>query len=262
MIKEIQYVFLDSGLGGLPYLQCLLEKEKSAKTLYVADVQNFPYGTKTKEEVISASCSIVEKIVKTFAPQLIIVACNTITVCALDVLRASFSIPFVGTVPAIKVGERITKNNKIGLIGTERTISDEYIERLLLQTSKKCTLYPKAETELVEKIENGLMFESKEEQIKAISPIMQHFAKLNCDVLVLGCTHFLHLREAFIKEGKTCNIEIADSLEGVVTQALKISPCKGAIDSARYFYATGMEGEKSKYREYASKWNLEFLEKL
>lgn len=259
---KIQYVFLDSGVGGIPYLQCLLEKEVGASSLYVADIANFPYGTKTKEEVIASSKALVEKIIEKVSPEVIIIACNTITVCALDILRAFFSTPFVGTVPAIKVATNITKNNKIGLIGTERTVSDAYIEDLLLQTGEKTVLYPKAESELVRQIENGLMFQNRKEQLKIVNPIVEYFEKKGCDVLILGCTHFLHLRDAFIEAGKKCKMEIAiaDSLEGVVRQALKISPCKRTKDAKKLFYATGSQKDIEKYKKYAEMWHFTYLD--
>ena len=105
------FVFIDSGVGGIPYMTALLQKAPDASCVYVADNANFPYGEKTHEEVVNCVVSVVQKICDKFNPRVIVLACNTISVNALEVLRQKFpQIKFVGTVPAIKLAASITKN--------------------------------------------------------------------------------------------------------------------------------------------------------
>lgn len=264
--QKVQYVFLDSGVGGLPYLKYLLEKEKDASCLYVADTKHFPYGEKEKGEIIEYSKALVDEIIKKTHPSIIIVACNTMTVTALKVLRESFSCTFVGTVPAIKVAKEKTKNGRVALIGTERTIKEEYTQNLISNFLPDAYLYMSAESELVKKIEEGLFLKSEEEQIKAIYSIFDRVKENLCDSLILGCTHFLHLRGAFIKIAKQCSprINIADSLEGVVNQALRLSQVNKHLNAKKAFYATGISNEEDKrrYEVYAKFYSLEFIEDL
>lgn len=266
--STVQYVFLDSGVGGLPYLQFLLEMHPEASCLYVADTKHFPYGEKTKEDVIRFSKEIVEKVITLTSPSVIIIACNTMTVSALDILRHTFNIPFVGTVPAIKTAAKVTKTKNIALIGTKRTLEDEYIRRMKAELAQGCSLFHSDEGKLVRKIEDELAFASLEEQLEEVLPIVKSFESSNCDSLILGCTHFLHLRSAFIKAGKQCNpkITVVDSLEGVIKQALHLSPMIKATKTPQLkaFYASGINSEKDekKYKKYAELSGLKFLKNL
>ncbi|MGP1438183.1 MAG: glutamate racemase [Treponema sp.] len=256
-MEKFQYVFLDSGLGGIPYLNYLLNLAPEASCLYVADTKHFPYGEKTQEEVINFTSEIIQKISGLASFEIVILACNTMTVSALKTLRKTFTFPFVGTVPAIKPATLITKNNRIGLISTERTAKDIYIQKLIEEFAPKSTFIIKAETELVNKIENGLAYESEEKQLEVIKPIITSFEKENCDTLILGCTHFLHLRDIFIKAGNNLSINIVDSLEGVIKHTLDLSPCKNH-DKKVVLTTTGKE--KEKYKEYSNKYGFKFID--
>ena len=119
-----KYVFLDSGIGGLPYFRYFHEKAPYAPAAYVADLEHFPYGEKTREEVIRYAIGVTEKIIARLNPAMIIVVCNTMSTAALDALRQTFPIPFVGTVPAVKVAAEVSANKHIGIIATARTIND------------------------------------------------------------------------------------------------------------------------------------------
>ena len=260
-MERFQYVFLDSGIGGIPYLNYLLNLAPKASALYIADSKHFPYGEKTQNEVIDFTLDIVKKILESINPEIIILACNTMTVSALKELRNIFDFPFVGTVPAIKPANLVTKNNRIGLISTERTAKDIYTQNLINEFLPNSNVFIRGETELVDKIENGLFYESEEKQLEVIKPIISFFEKEDCDTLILGCTHFLHLRNSFIKLGKNCEnpITIVDSLEGVIKQTLHLSPYKAS--SSKVALTTTGE-EKEKYREYANRYGFSFLKNI
>lgn len=265
-MKRFQYVFLDSGIGGIPYLKELLKLSPQSSCLYVADTKNFPYGNKTQEEVLQFSKELVDDIIKKVSPSIIIIACNTITMVALKSLRNSFSIPFVGTVPAIKVAANVTKNNNIALIGTLRTVNDVNINKMLKEFAPNAKFISHAESDLVNKIEDGLIFENEEKRLKTILPIMESLNKDNIDTLILGCTHFLHLREDFITLGKQFSpeIRVVDSLEGVIKQTLKLSPQEN-IEKKHVFYVTGVNKNKEteeKYYNYSKYFSLDFIKKI
>ena len=127
----IAFAFIDSGVGGIPYMNELLKKKPDASCIYVADTANFPYGPKSHEEVIECVLPLVEKIINRFEPRVIVVACNTISVNALEVLRSKFtSTKFVGTVPAIKLAAGLSKKRCIGLLATKATCENPYNQEL------------------------------------------------------------------------------------------------------------------------------------
>ena len=208
-MEKFQYVFIDSGIGGIPYLNYLLKLAPKATALYIADSIHFPYGEKKQCEVISFSLKIVKRILENVRPEIIILACNTMTVSALKTLRSTFDFPFVGTVPAIKPANLVTKNNRIGLISTERTAKDIYTQRLIDEFLNNSTVFVRGESDLVEKIENGLVYETEERKIEEIKPIISFFEKEKCDTLILGCTHFPLLKAAIKHEAP--HIELVDS---------------------------------------------------
>ena len=255
--QNVQYVFIDSGIGGLPYLRHLKELEPQSSCAYVADTKHFPYGAKTLEEVIEYTEDLVK-------PSVIIIACNTMTVSALSHLRKKFEIPFVGTVPAIKPAALTSKNKKIAVLATERTVNDIYVQNLIDEFGADCKFFMRADSVLVSKIENTLLSGSEEDKKAGIRPAVEFFKSAGTDTAVLGCTHFLHLRDEFKSECEP-DIKIVDSLDGVVNQALKISPPQKSKTDEKLkniqkdiFYITSEKTEEStkKYSAYAELFNM------
>src|SRR5271157_396184 len=88
--------FLDSGVGGLPYLAHARKVLPGRRFVYVADREKFPYGEKDPETIVAATVSLAERLIQRERPRLVVVACNTMSVVALPHLRARFDVPFVG----------------------------------------------------------------------------------------------------------------------------------------------------------------------
>lgn len=258
-MEKFQYAFLDSGIGGLPYLEFLRKLKPTASCVYIADTEHFPYGEKNAEEVTSFAVRIAEKIIRRFSPEIIVTACNTITVTALEELRRRFSIPFVGTVPAIKPAVIKSRNKKIGIIATERTVNDIYIKRMIEEFGSGCEFFMRADSRLVQEIETKLLIAGMEEKKKAVAPALEFFKSAGADTLVLGCTHFLHLREVFIEEASP-EIRIEDSLEGVIHRTLEVCPAAAQGAGGNTFYVTKVKDadEMALYKNYAHKFGLQF----
>ena len=122
---SVDFAFIDSGKGGIPYMRRLLEICPAAECVYVGDSKNFPYGEKSQQEIINLVTDLCQKIIHRFDPKAIIVACNTMSVNALDELRETFpDVKFVGTVPAIKLASSLSQRRKIGLIASNSTVHD------------------------------------------------------------------------------------------------------------------------------------------
>jgi len=102
-MEERPVIFLDSGIGSIPYAHFFHLRNKNVKLILVADRANFPYGSKSKEKLTELLLSLVNELIKKFNPMLLVIACNTATISAIEALRTKFpNLPMVGTVPAIK----------------------------------------------------------------------------------------------------------------------------------------------------------------
>lgn len=245
---KVDFAFLDSGTGGLPYMLYLKEHFPDCSCVYLADTKNFPYGEKSPQEIIDASSQAIELLIKNFSPQVIVIACNTISVTALDVLRKRFSVPFVGTVPAIKLAAKISKNKRIGLLATEQTVSHCYTDKLILDFASDCVVIKRGDRDLVRFIEKHLFHVSKTETEKAVMPAISFFQKQQVDTIILGCTHFIHVGTV-IQSLVGDEVQVVDSREGVVKQALKLYTPQEKTELTipdKSFFTTALYSEQMK----------------
>lgn len=219
---SVNFAFLDSGVGGLPYLDYLKKLCSAATCVYVADTKNFPYGEKSKAQIEENACLCAEKIIKKWNPKVIVVACNTISVTALEELRKRFpKTPFVGTVPAIKPAAQLSKTRKIGLLATNATVNHTYTKKLIEEFASDCTIVSRGDPDLISFIEHKFNSASEQERLDAVMPAVDFFKSKDCDCIVLACTHFLNMTEYFKKAGGGAVI-VVDSLDGVVRHALEV----------------------------------------
>jgi glutamate racemase len=208
-------LFLDSGAGGLPYCHDFQLRRPGLPLVYVADRANFPYGPRGREELAGLLTALTGRLIVGFKPRLIVLACNTASVSALDALRRAFpALPFVGTVPAVKPAAEGSLSRRIGVLGTERTVEDPCIAGLAARYGGDCSLIALAAPELVDFVERRLEEAGGEERLAAVRPYVSRFREAGADALVLGCTHFLLLREEF-RQAAGPGIRIYDSVEGV-----------------------------------------------
>ena len=216
------FVFIDSGVGGIPYMTTLLQRAPEAECVYVADTANFPYGEKTHEQVVKCVTELVGKINSQFAPKVIVLACNTMSVNALDALRETFpDVKFVGTVPAIKLAASFSKKRRIGLLATKATCENPYNIELKNKFASDCTIINRPDPQLISFIEHNAFTASREECLKAVKPAVDFFRGQGCDAIILGCTHFLNFTDVF-EEACQPDIKVVDSVDGVVRHSLEI----------------------------------------
>jgi glutamate racemase len=229
-------LFLDSGIGGLPYCQQFMLRNPDTRVIYAADRANFPYGAKTRDALERILEALVRALDALFRPRLTVLACNTASVSALALLREKFpGIRWVGTVPAVKPAVNASRKRHIGVLGTARTIADPCIEELLRRYGPDCRLSGIAAPDLVDFVEQGGDSAALDEQIRRVEPYIAGFRGAGADAVVLGCTHFVFLRGAF--ESLSCTgspeeaVRIFDSVEGVVSRAESLLG-KGGVRSA------------------------------
>jgi glutamate racemase len=214
-------LFLDSGVGGLPYCQYFRTRNPTETVIYAADRVNFPYGSRDRQELIRICTSLVSRIAEIFNPKLTAVACNTASVSALEALRKNFpGIPFVGTVPAVKPAVLASRKRHIGVLGTSRTVEDPCIAELAARYGPDCAITGIAAPELVDFVERRYDQTDREEQLRMAAAYIERFRAAGADSVVLGCTHFLFLLDAFKAAAggqgpAEPDIGIYDSVEGV-----------------------------------------------
>lgn len=254
----MNFAFLDSGSGGVPYMARLKEMRPSATCVYVADTARFPYGEKSEEETAECAAEAARVIESRWSPDVLVVACNTISVSALGALREKFpGKNIVGTVPAIKLAASLTRTGRIGLLATRATASHPYNKRLAEKFAKGCQVFPRADGDLVSFVERKIFTASEKEKEDAARGAVEFFARMKCDVIILGCTHFTHLA-AVIQNLAGPSVKVVDSRDGVARQALRtldsMEPsARAATESDKEddmsLYATGFESDDDE-REY------------
>ncbi len=253
-------VFIDSGIGGLPYLEMVRKYLPGENFTYVADTENFPYGEKDAAELQHLIPEFIKKIVDRIFPKLIVVACNTASVVALSLLRERFGIPFVGVVPAIKPAAEFNRAGGMGLLATRKTVEDPYTDTLIKNFASSMRVEKYAGINLVDFVEHHFFSTSDEEKMEIISESAGYFSSLEIDSLVLGCTHFVYL-EDYYKQYLGNSVAVIDSREGVSRQIKRIIESENLFSGNKtgdYFYITSGEGDQLHYQKFAEKFSLEW----
>ena len=143
-------LFFDSGVGGLSVLGPARMLLPSAPIVYAADSAWFPYGKRTEAEIAERVPALLARLVERFRPRLAVIACNTASTIALDHARAALDLPIVGTVPAIKPAAEMSTTRVIGVLGTEATVRQPYVDDLAARFASDCTIIRHGSPELVE----------------------------------------------------------------------------------------------------------------
>jgi glutamate racemase len=196
-------LFFDSGVGGLSVLGPTRALLPNAPIVYAADSAGFPYGKKTEAELATRVPALLGRLVERFRPRLAVIACNTASTIALAHARAALDLSVVGTVPAIKPAAELSKTRVIGVLGTEATVRQPYVDDLAARFAADCTLIRHGSPTLVELAEAKLAGEdvAVEAVRTAAQPMFDTRGGGRIDTVVLACTHFPllsdELRQAF-----------------------------------------------------------------
>ena len=190
-------LFFDSGVGGLSVLGPTRALLPNAPIVYAADSAGFPYGNRSEAEIASRVPALLGRLVERFHPRLAVIACNTASTIALDHVRSALDVPVVGTVPAIKPAAEISRSRVIGVLGTEATVRQPYVDDLAARFAPDCTIVRHGSPELVELAEAKLRGEdvSVEAVRAAAQPMFDAPDGARIDTVVLACTHFPLLEE-------------------------------------------------------------------
>ncbi|AEE16354.1 glutamate racemase [Treponema brennaborense] len=269
----IDFAFLDSGTGGLPYMRYLKQQCPEARCVYLADTFHFPYGEKSVSQIIRYATDVSDLIIRKWQPKAVVIACNTMSVTALDSLRKRFpQTPFIGTVPAVKQAAACTRNGIIGLLATTRTVRDPYTDALIRKFAPGCTVVRRGDGALIDFIEHRLVSAPDAERKRAVQPAADFFKSHGADTVILGCTHFVHIADD-IQEAVGRGVSVIDSRSGVVRQALKVAftvPRAGKaaerepLPADGTFFVTGFQAgqDESSYAELCRLYRIPWGGKL
>jgi glutamate racemase len=190
-------LFFDSGVGGLSVLGPTRALLPNAPIVYAADSAGFPYGKRTEAEIATRVPALLGRLVERFRPRLAVIACNTASTIALDHARAALDVPIVGTVPAVKPAAEMSKTRVIGVLGTEATVRQPYVDDLAARFAADCTIFRHGSPELVELAEAKLAGEdvAVDAVRAATQPLFDAAGAKRIDTVVLACTHFPLLEE-------------------------------------------------------------------
>ena len=177
----------DSGVGGLTVLAEIRKELPNEDIIYLGDTQNFPYGNKTKEQIIECSIKNVETLIKK-GVKIIVIACGTATSQAIEELQAKFEIPIIGIIEPTIQYIKSQNYNEIGVIATQGTIRSGAWEQKLKEVIPEIKVTNKACPMLAEIAEEGKA--QSEQGRKVIKEYMEPFKKKNIDKIILGCTHY------------------------------------------------------------------------
>jgi glutamate racemase len=197
-------LLFDSGLGGLTVLREIVRARPDAHYVYVADDVFFPYGHHGEEEIIARVVPLVGELIATHTPDLVVIACNTASTLVMSHLRSAYTVPFVGTVPAIKPACASSKTRRVSVLGTKGTVKREYTRKLIDDFAQGCEVTLVGSAELAALAESALSgHEVSDNEIAVeLAPCFVGDG-LNditrTDTVVLACTHYPLLLDRLIK---------------------------------------------------------------
>lgn len=215
-------LLFDSGVGGLSVLAEVRKLLPDAPIIYAADNAGLPYGAKTEAQIAARVAGLLGRMTERFRPRLVCIACNTASTIALGMVREVLEVPIVGTVPAIKPAASLTQTGVIGLLGTEATIRQGYVDRLEHEFAAGKRLLRFGAPELVSAAEASLRGETVDPAVyaRAVEGLRRQPGGEAIDTVVLACTHFPlvvdKLSKAFASSGGASpEVRFVDGAQGI-----------------------------------------------
>ncbi len=209
----------DSGVGGLTVVRKIRQVLPFEDVIYFGDTARVPYGNKSPRTVTRFVSEIMAFMAKSKV-KMVVAACNTASSLSLSSLKNACSVPVVGVITSgIKEAVRVSRNGKIGLIGTSSTVSSRAYEKALAKTGAACRLFSKACPLFVPLVENRII--NDEVTRKMAERYLRPLKTKQVDTLILGCTHYPVLKGVIRKVmGNTRLIDSSSAVAGQVRETL------------------------------------------
>lgn len=210
----------DSGFGGLTVMRALLDLVPSEDLVYLGDTGRYPYGPRPLDEVRSYARQIARLLVDEHGVKMLVVACNTASAAALDMLRFELDVPVIGVIdPGVRAAVQATRNGRLGVIGTVGTISSGAYQRSVRAERARVTLACAACPGFVEFVERG---ETDSDQAHVLAErLLSPMRADQVDTLLLGCTHYPFLART-IADVMGRNVVLVSSAEETAFEVLSI----------------------------------------
>ncbi|MEW5758265.1 MAG: glutamate racemase [Candidatus Omnitrophota bacterium] len=243
----------DSGLGGLTVVKELINELPYEDIVYFGDTARLPYGSKSKETIIRFTLDNILFLLNQNV-KLIVIACNTSSSIALPKIKGYFGIPLIGVIePGAKEAVRVTRNNRIGIIGTEATVKSKSYQEKISELSKNAKVFVKACPLFVPLVENG--HTKSQFTVDIAKSYLDEFKRNNVDTVVLGCTHYPLLKMP-ISQVLGKSIVLVDSAKVVASEVknllyhMNIKNTSKVSSRQKFYVSDEPEGFKIKARQF------------
>ena len=211
--------FFDSGVGGRCILEAFRRLCPGEQTVYIADSRHCPYGNRPPEEIIRLSENCVKRLLRRHV-KLVVVACNTATAAAIDYLRARYpELPFVGIEPAIKPAALRSRSGVVGVLATRGTFNGRLYRETKSRFARGVTVLATVADEFVTLVERGETTGARAE--RTVRRYVEPLVRAGADKIVLGCTHFPHLK-GLIEQVVASRAEVIDPSDAVARQIRRV----------------------------------------
>ena len=242
MGRRPKILVFDSGLGGLTVYRGIVSARPDADFVYLADDAAFPYGALAEPDLITRLIALLGETMATYPQDLVVIACNTASTIALPALRNKFSVPFVGTVPAIKPACAASRTRRVAVLGTEATVKREYTRALIRDHAQGCAVDLIGSSKLAAYAEAELHGRPASDEALAaeIAPCFRDHGG-RTDTIVLACTHYplLTARLEKVAAWPVSFIDPAPAIARRVVHLLEGAPALPGKGPARAIFSSG-----------------------
>ncbi|SON56188.1 Glutamate racemase [Hartmannibacter diazotrophicus] len=243
MAERSRVLVFDSGFGGLSVVAEIRKAMPDAALTYLADTAVFPYGHLPEADIVARVAELMTVAVPRFAPQAIVIACNTASTLVLPDLRARFTIPIVGTVPAVKPAAERSRSRMASVLATPGTVKRDYTRQLIETHGQDCRFTLVGSQRLASLVEAEFAGETISDDDFG-SEVMSCFVDdgdRRTDTVVLACTHYPLVLDR-LKALAPWPVEWIDPAPAIARQIMRVTETvavEGGGQGEDIFHATG-----------------------
>ncbi|MGC6426165.1 MAG: glutamate racemase [Akkermansiaceae bacterium] len=211
---------IDSGVGGISVLREMHKRLPEHSFYYIADSKWCPYGNKSYDEIQQRVFALADYLIEKGA-EMIVVACNSATIAAVEALRANYPMQFVGMEPGVKPASEVTTTHTIGILATQASLSGEKFHRLVNTHAYDLRVITQHCPKFTELVECGELAGPEVEA--AIHEYTDEMIREGVDTIILGCTHYTFLKPALV-QALPRHIKFIDTGRAVAKRVEKLKP--------------------------------------
>ncbi len=236
--QQLPIGVFDSGVGGLTVLKALQQQLPQESFVYFGDTARVPYGTRSQAEILTFAREILTWMAD-YPVKMAIMACNTSSALALDIVRAEFNLPILGVIlPGARAAVR--QGQRIGVIATPATVASDSYRQAILEINPAVHVQQVGCPEFVPLIENNQMAQPQTQEIvrSRLAPLIAD----DIDTLIYGCTHYPHLAAVIrpLLPASVHHVNPAVHIAQAAAQELKLLNLKNTqARPTTHFYVSG-----------------------